>query len=353
MVDAGQPGAATAAGAGIVCPWVDHEEDEAWYLLAREGARHYGELPLDESAHATVGALLVAGDWSELEPSRALLAGRRAEAPEMGEVTEVGRAADLFPPLDPGLKALFVPGAARVDGRAVRDSLLAAAVRQGTTIVRGSASLTPDGTVVIASPPTDLASPFTNLPPSTELASPFTDPAAYGPVAQPVADAVIVAAGAWAGELCRPLGVELPVFPRRGQIVHATMAGSDTAAWPIVLPTQGPYLLGFPDGRLVMGATVEEAGFDPRITVAGMAEVLSGALGVAPGLADATVTETRAGLRPVMATGRPLIARVADRVVAVTGMSAYGLTAGPYAGLVAATLAMGDEPPLDLAQYGL
>ncbi|WP_431896934.1 NAD(P)/FAD-dependent oxidoreductase [Nonomuraea sp. bgisy101] len=309
VVDEERAGAATQAGAGIVCPWVDHEDDEGWYLLAREGARHYGGLPLEGGAHARVGALLVAGERAELEPVRALLAARRAGAPEMGEVTEVDRPAELFPPLAPGLKALFVPGAARVDGRAVRDGLLAAAVRRGAAVLRGSASLAPDGTVVVASP--------------------ATEPAARGPVAQPAADAVIVAAGAWTGELCRPLGVEVPVFPRRGQIVHAAVPGADTAAWPIVLPVRGPYLLGFPEGRLVMGATVEEAGFDPRVTVAGMAEVLSGALGVAPGLACATVTGTRVGLRPVTASGRPLIARVADGVVAVTGLSAYGLTAGP------------------------
>ncbi|MGV9306027.1 NAD(P)/FAD-dependent oxidoreductase [Nonomuraea sp. NPDC003727] len=102
-----------------------------------------------------------------------------------------------------------------------------------------------------------------------------------------------------------------------------------------------------------MGATVEEAGFDPRTTVAGVTEVLSGAMAVAPGLGAATPVEARVGLRPVMAAGRPLIARVANGVVVATGMSAYGLTAGPYAGLLAATLAMGEKPPLDLAPYGL
>ncbi|MEV2269819.1 NAD(P)/FAD-dependent oxidoreductase [Nonomuraea africana] len=322
VVDGGQAGAATAAGAGIVCPWVDHEDDDDWYRLTVEGARHYAELPASVG-HARVGALVVAEDPAELEPVRALLATRYADAPEMGEITEVARPAELFPPLDPKLSALHVPGAARVDGRAVRDGLLQAAVRQGATVHGGAAALTADGAVTTAE--------------GTRLE----------------ADAVIVAAGAWTGQACRPLGVDLPVFPRRGQIVHATVEGADTSAWPIVLPRRGPYLLGFPGGRVVVGATVEEVGFDPRITVAGLGEVLTAGLAVAPGLAAATVTETRVGLRPVMSTGRPLIARVADRVVAVTGLSAYGLTAGPYAGLLAAALALGEEPAMDLAPFAV
>lgn len=149
VVDGGQAGAATAAGAGIVCPWVDHEDDDDWYRLTVEGARHYAELPASVG-HARVGALLVAEDPAELEPVRALLATRYADAPEMGEITEVARPAELFPPLDPKLSALHVPGAARVDGRAVRDGLLQAAVRQGATVHGGAAALTADGAVTTA-----------------------------------------------------------------------------------------------------------------------------------------------------------------------------------------------------------
>lgn len=322
VVDGGRAGEATAAGAGIVCPWVDHEDDDAWYRLALEGARHYAVLP-ESVGHARVGALLVAEDPAELEPVRALLAARYAEAPEMGEVREVARPSELFPPLDPKLSALLVPGAARVDGRVVRDGLLRSAVRRGATVHGGSASLTGDGVVTVSGG------------------------------ARLEADAVIVAAGAWTGQVCGPLGVDLAVFPRRGQIVHATLEGVDSSAWPILLPRRGPYLLGFPGGRVVVGATVEEVGFDPRITVAGLNEVVAAGLAVAPGLAGATLTETRVGLRPVMATGRPLIARVSDRVVAVTGLGAYGLTAGPFAGLLAAGLALGEKPALDLAPFAI
>ncbi|MEV1176949.1 FAD-binding oxidoreductase, partial [Nonomuraea sp. NPDC049784] len=165
------------------------------------------------------------------------------------------------------------------------------------------------------------------------------------------ADNAIVAAGAWTGQVCRPLGAKLPIFPRRGQILHVTMEGVDTAWWPMVLPRVGPYLLGFPDSRVVIGATVEDVGFAPRVTMGGLDEVIRAGLRVAPGLFAATVTEARVGLRPVYAPGPALIGRVTGRVVVATGLSAYGLTAGPFTGEIAAALALGEEPPIDITPY--
>ncbi|MEV5555249.1 FAD-dependent oxidoreductase [Nonomuraea wenchangensis] len=390
VVDGGYQGEATQAGAGIVCPWVDHPEDDAWYRLNREGARAYPGLVEalgEDFGYAKVGALLVAEDPAELEPVRSLLHRRYADAPEMGEVVDVSAPAELFPPLSDTLSALLVPGAARVDGRSVRDALLNAAVAQGARIHAGAATLTPDGEVrVHAAAGAPSGEGWTWTPGggtgqarneetgSWRQAAPRGPAAAggsqagHGPeVVRPVAagagrvfadegvpveaDAVIVAGGAWTGEVCRPLGAELPVFPRRGQILHATLEGVDTAWWPIVLPSDGPYLLGFPGSRVVIGATVEDVGFAPRVTMGGLEEVLRAGLRIAPGLAGATVTETRVGLRPVYAPGRALIGPLSSRVVVATGLSAYGLTAGPYAGRLAAALALGETPPIDLTPY--
>ncbi|MET8866783.1 FAD-dependent oxidoreductase [Nonomuraea sp. NPDC004580] len=391
VVDGGYPGEATQAGAGIVCPWVDHPEDDDWYRLTREGARHYPGLVEElgeDIGYAKVGALLVAEDPVDLEPVRALLRRRYAGAPEMGEVVDVATPAELFPPLSDTLSALLVPGAARVDGRSVRDALLAAAVARGAEVRTGTATLTQDGHVLLHPadhPETSAPTPPPPAPALSGRALAGTTPAGTGPSAtvpageaswrqaaplhlgapampggrqEPLsegapleADAVIVAAGAWTGEVCRPLGVELPVFPRRGQILHATLEGVDTAWWPIILPRMGPYLLGFPDSRVVVGATVEDVGFAPRVTVGGLDEVIEAGLRVAPGLAGATVSETRVGLRPVYAPGCALIGPVTDRVVVATGLSAYGLTAGPFTGELAAALALGERPPIDITPY--
>ncbi|MBB5135061.1 D-amino-acid dehydrogenase [Thermocatellispora tengchongensis] len=317
VVDRDAPGRATPAGAGIICPWVDHEDDDAWYRLTAAGARHYPELiamlaedGVRETGYARVGALVVADGASGLRDARTLLERRHEGAPEMGAVEEAAEPRELFPPLRPGLAALRIDGAARVDGRAVRDALLTAAARQGVTIRTGTAALTADpGTITIDGAPLR-------------------------------ADAVIVAAGAWTGEVCAPLVPGLPVLPQRGQLVHAHLPGADTSGWPIVLPRVGPYLLGFPGSRVVFGATRELAGFDHRPTVGGVHEVLAEGLAVAPGLAGAAIGEIRAGLRPLAADGRPVLGRLAPGVVVATGLSAYGLTAGPYAGRLAAVLAL-------------
>ena len=356
VVDGAFSGRATEAGAGIVCPWVDHAEDDAWYRLAREGARRYPELLSalgEEIGYARVGALLVARDSAELDPVRALLLRRRPEAPEMGDITDVAAPSALFPPLSAGLSAIHVPGAARVDGRAVRDALLRAAVHQGAELRTGTATLTPDGTVLLHTA-TDTPGPKPSAGAQIDGPRALVEEAGapVGDKGIPVAaDVVIVAAGAWSGEVCRGLGMEIPVFPRRGQIVHAALDGVDTASWPIVLPRSGPYLLGFPGSRLVVGATVEDAGFSPYVTIGGIHEVLSAGLRVAPGLDGARVVETRVGLRPVHAAGTALIERLTERVVVATGLGAYGLTAGPFTGEIAAAIALGETPPIDIHPY--
>jgi D-amino-acid dehydrogenase len=387
LVDGDDPGQATAAGAGIICPWVDHAGDDAWYGLALAGARHYPELVETlagdgepDAGYARVGALLVAEESSRLTPMETLLRERRPDAPDMGEVAALpsARPRDLFPLLRPDLAGIHVPGAARVDGRTIRDALLRAAQRHGTRLQAGRAVLTSTGGPVTGGPASDPDRARVRVDGTAAVADAVTgDPGRVrvevdgtavgadvatgdpGRVRVEVdgtvigADVVVVAAGAWTEGLCRTLGYRLPVRPERGQIVHAELPGTRTEGWPIVLPQREgqPYLLGFPGSRVVFGATREDAGFDHRVTVGGLDDLLGAGVAVAPGLADATVVETRAGFRPATADGRPLLGTLSPGLVIATGLGAYGLTAGPYAGLVAAALALGESPPLDLSPF--
>ena len=94
-------------------------------------------------------------------------------------------------------------------------------------------------------------------------------------------------------------------------------------------------------------------GFDYRVTASGQAEVLAEALHVAPGLATATIIETRVGFRPVGPGVRPLLGPVAglDGLLIGNGLGAAGLTIGPFAGRLLADVALGRALPLDIAPF--
>jgi D-amino-acid dehydrogenase len=149
VVEGNQTGPATDAGAGIVCPWAI-EEDGPAFRLWDEGARHYPDLIAmladdgqTDTGYAKVGAICVAGSPDALRPAEATLRARLSTTPQIGDITPLapGEPARLFPPLDPGLAGLAISGGARVDGRAIRDSLLAAAQARGATRLRGNAAL--------------------------------------------------------------------------------------------------------------------------------------------------------------------------------------------------------------------
>ncbi|MGW4802342.1 NAD(P)/FAD-dependent oxidoreductase, partial [Nonomuraea sp. NPDC004297] len=153
---------------------------------------------------------------------------------------------------------------------------------------------------------------------------------------EPVAaDAVLLASGAWANELLEPYGVRLAVEPQRGQITHLRVEGVDTGRWPSVHPLSHHYMVAFDDSRVAVGATRETgSGFDARVTAAGQRQILSDALRIAPGLADATLIETRVGLRPLPTGQLPIAGPVPGMagLHVVTGFGAVGLTMAPFTG---------------------
>lgn len=335
LIDAAHQGRATAAGAGIICPWVSGASG-AFYRLYAAGARYYPELLAalhscgeDDLGYARTGGLCVSDNAAELDFIADLVRRRGEEAPEAGQVRRLSahEARALFPPLRDTLAGVLVSGGARIDGRRLTASLVRAAHGLGARSHDGTGTLLTSGERVSG---VRVA--------ATTIA----------------ADATIVTAGAWAPPLLQPLGLTLPVIPQRGQIVHLRLPGADTAAWPVVLPQGEHYLLAFEDSRIVAGATREaDSGFDYRVTAAGQAEALHEALRVAPGLANATVTETRVGFRPLSTDGLPLLGfvRGIDGLLVGNGLGAAGLTIGPFAGKLLAELALDKKSSMDVAPF--
>lgn len=335
LLDAAHEGRATQAGAGIVSPWTSRYEGEALYAMLLGGAEAYPDLvaALAEEGEADlgyrrVGTLCAPEDPAVLATLEPLVRRRAQSSPLAGAVSRLApaEAQALFPAMAPR-PALHVEGGARVDGRRLSAALHRAIARRGGTLRQGQAAL---------------------LVEQGRLRGALLDGARIE------ADAVILAAGAWAPSLLAPLGLRLAVEPQRGQILHLRLEGVETGAWPVLYPMTAHYLLTFEGGRVVVGATREAgSGFDLRVTAAGLAEVLATALSVAPGLAQATHLETRVGFRPMPPDGRPLLGTVPglDGLVIANGLGPSGLTISPFAGRIAARLALGQPPGLDLAPY--
>jgi len=134
------------------------------------------------------------------------------------------------------------------------------------------------------------------------------------------ADAVVNAGGAWAGELGGvPPQARVRVVPVKGQMLALAMPRGFVRR---VVWIPGAYLVPRDDRRLLVGATVEDAGFDVRVTARGIAGLLGAALAALPALGELAVVETWAGLRPGSIDGLPYIG--------ATALGGYFVATGHY-----------------------
>jgi glycine oxidase len=117
-------------------------------------------------------------------------------------------------------------------------------------------------------------------------------------------DRVVVASGPWTEGLLGPLGVRVETPPVRGQIV---LLNPGRRVLGRVVERGAHYLVPRDEGRVLVGATEELAGFDPRTTSGGVRDLIDLALRLCPALADAEVERAWAGLRPGSRDGRPYL----------------------------------------------
>lgn len=144
------------------------------------------------------------------------------------------------------------------------------------------------------------------------------------------ADFVVLASGAWSREIaglpeeCRP-----PVRPVKGQMLAV---GMDPASHLLrhVVWSAGIYLVPRRDGRLIVGATVEERGFDDHVTAGGLFALLEAAWRTCPGIEELPVIETWVGHRPTSRDDAPILgATGVDGLVMATGHHRNGILLAP------------------------
>jgi glycine oxidase len=163
-------------------------------------------------------------------------------------------------------------------------------------------------------------------------------------------DAVVLATGAWAGQTeWLPAFARPSVRPVKGQIVELRSPGG-SAPCERILASERVYLVPRPDGRLIVGATTEEQGFDTTVTAGGVHELLREAYRLLPDVAEMELVEAMAGLRPGTPDNLPLIGQGAlDGLILATGHYRNGILMAPLTGGAVASLLNGEPLPDALA----
>ena len=156
---------------------------------------------------------------------------------------------------------------------------------------------------------------------------------------------VVVAAGPWSAALA-PEGEGPPVRPVKGQILELRTRGAMGQPFERVLRTPRCYLVSRGDGRVVLGGTVEEQGFDTTVTADGVFRLLEAAWEVLPEVGELELVEARAGLRPGTPDNAPIVgAGELDGLIWATGHWRNGVLQAPLTGDAVAGLLAGEDLP--------
>ena len=257
-----------------------------------------------------------------------VLASRAAALERAGVAVEV-LDGDAARRLEPGLSpetrgAIWFPGEASVDPRLLGRALHVAASRAGARFLQGQVR----GIAVEGGRAVGVDHESGRI----------------------TAGAVVLAAGAWSLQVS---GHDLPagaVRPVRGQI--AVLDTRPPLLSRVVFTDKG-YLVPRPDGRILCGSTMEEAGFEKAVTAGGLLHVLQLAVEAAPGLASAPVVESWSNFRPATPDGLPILGpgRIAGLFYA-TGHYRNGVLLTPVTADAVSAAVLGRPTPVDLTPFG-
>lgn len=311
-----------------------------WPHLATELADELGdEFPSIE--YEAKGGIVVATTEHGAAPLLTFAASQRAAGVEARELS-IAEALALEPDLNPAITAaVHYPQDAQVQPVIAAEALLASARKHGARVMES----------------TDLISPILNS--DGALVGVMTDRGEFR------ADAVVVAAGPWSGEVATILGVALPVRPRHGMVLvtsrmtqrvfhkvydadYVGAVGSGDAA----LQTSS-VVESTPSGTVLIGSSRHQIGFDARLRPDTISEIAAKAIRLFPFLADQAIIRTYGGFRPFMPDHMPLVG--ADPRLPglwhATGHEGAGIGLAPVTGDILTALLTGTTPVLDPAPY--
>jgi glycine oxidase len=331
VLDRSTPAAgATGAAAGMLAPIgeLTFGEQRLLELTLAAAERYPGfvaeleELSGSDTGYDRRGALHVALDRDESAQLRRRHQLQRSLGLEADWLTP-RRCRDLEPGLAPSITAgVHAPNEGAIDPRALCAALLAALEREGAELRSGAAV----NEAVIEGGRIEGV--------RTEAGE------------EVLASHVVLANGCWAGQSdWLPRHARPQVRPVKGQIL--TLRGS--AEEPVcerIVASERVYLVPRSDGRLIVGATVEERGFDTAVTAGGVLELLREAYRLLPEIAELKLVEATAGLRPGTPDNLPLIGDGAlEGLVLATGHYRNGVLLAPLTADRVADVLVGAEVP--------
>ena len=333
IIEKGRPGAgATWASAGIISAHgtsgsadiagipglrLRSDSDEDWTQLAEAIAEESGT----DIEYRLNGVLLIALDEAEAESIQ-----EKARAREWGEAEwmppEVLRSEE--PCLSDDLAGALQVMGGNLEVRKLGPALEIACRRQGVEFITGRAV---EEILSVGARVTGVRTDAETLE----------------------APAVFICAGT--GSRSVPGAVpQPPITPQRGQMI--AMDARALGLERVVMTVNDPYLVPRTDGRVLLGATREFAGEDPRLTVGGLSWLLSEGTRIAPEIASCAIEETWSGFRPTSSDYLPLIGQGAlDGLYFCTGHGPSGIGPAPASVRLATALYLGDAPPIDPAPY--
>jgi glycine oxidase len=331
-VDDGPGSKASWAAAGMLAPITEvHYGEEDLLRLNLAAAEGYPTFVAEledasgrDPGYRACGMVAVARDADDNAALEDLFAFQRELGLEVQRLT--GRdVRALEPGLAPGARGgVLVEGDHQVDNRALVEALLEAcgragvshrASRVGALADRGRVELT-DGGVLEA-------------------------------------DTVVLCAGCWTNAIAGlPRDAIPPVRPVKGQLLHLKGPSSPELVGRSIRGLD-VYIVPRRDGRIVVGATVEELGFDTRVTAGGVFGLLRAAYELLPGITELELTEIAVGLRPGSPDNAPIIGPTShEGVVVATGHYRNGILLAPVtADAIVDLLTTGSVPPL-VARFG-
>ena len=171
-----------------------------------------------------------------------------------------------------------------------------------------------------------------------------------GLVAQLTADNFVLTAGSWSGVLLESSGVNLPVAPVKGQML---LYRAEKPLLNGIVLSQGRYLIPRRDNHILVGSTLEHAGFDKQSTAQALDSLRASAVAMLPALGDQPVVQQWAGLRPGAPEGIPFIGRLpgCKNLYVNAGHYRNGLVLAPASARLTADLMLGLQPAIDPAPY--